>query len=41
VGFVVDKEEVGQVFSNGSVSLANHSTYFSTLIIIHYHPELV
>jgi hypothetical protein len=33
VGFVEDKAEMGQVFSEW-VSLAKHSTYYSTLIII-------
>jgi hypothetical protein len=33
VGFVVDKAALGQVFSETSVSLANHSTDFSIIII--------
>jgi hypothetical protein len=41
VGFVVDKAAMGKIFSECfSVSLANHSTNCSTLIIIH-HPGLV
>jgi hypothetical protein len=37
VAFVVDKPALWQVFSRTSVYPANHSTDFSTLIIIH-HP---
>jgi hypothetical protein len=33
VGFVVDKAALGQVFSSTSVSLANHYTDFSIIII--------
>jgi hypothetical protein len=40
VGFVVDKAALGQVSPNNSVSLTNHSTDCSTLIIIH-HAEQV
>jgi hypothetical protein len=36
MGFVVDKAALGQFPSSTSVSLANHSTHYSTFIIIHH-----
>jgi hypothetical protein len=40
VGFAADEEALGYVFTRTSVSLANHSTECSILIII-YHPRLI
>jgi hypothetical protein len=41
VGFVVDKADLGQIFSEYLVSFTKHSADCVTPIIIQYHPGLI